>query len=101
MAGGLLLTLVLAALALSLSATVLGQVNGGCHGHHYPMPMPSHTCCYARPQPAAPIQISPSATAPQAVAGDAMPPEVNSACIALVVSSHMSLSLPPQRVLRI
>jgi hypothetical protein len=104
LAAGLLLIFVLPAIAFSLSATVLtesGQVSGGCHGHHNPMPMPSHSCCYARPQAAAPIQIGPSATPLQTVVGDAVPSELSRGDLGLVARSHVNLSPPPQPILRI
>jgi len=36
-------------------STSLGT-NSGCHGHHGPMPQPTHSCCYAADQvPAVPV----------------------------------------------
>src|SRR5205807_9936102 len=45
---------------LALPATISpGPMPGGCHGHHEPVPLPSHSCCCARPQLPAQMQIAP------------------------------------------
>ena len=35
-----------------------GTAPGGCHGHHGPMPKPTHSCCYATQAVPIPVQIT-------------------------------------------
>jgi hypothetical protein len=47
-----------------------GMPEGGCHGHHGPMPSPAHTCCFAAHQVPAATPIAPPPMAMDAVASD-------------------------------
>lgn len=44
-------------LAQPMGMAVLGSTPGGCHGHHRPMPLPTHRCCYAKPQLSAQVRL--------------------------------------------
>lgn len=58
----------------ALAGSPNGSMSGGCHGQPEPMPVPSHSCCYALPQAPAPVQLAPSLTslAPIVCDGDVL-----------------------------
>ncbi len=45
---------------VAADATAGDAIPGGCHGQHNPMPMPSHSCCYASHQVPQTVQVVPS-----------------------------------------
>lgn len=101
LSAGVLLALVLPMLAFPWSASVRGEMGGGCHGHHDPMPMSSHSCCYARPQAPAQSQFVLSATPLRPVDGVAALPDLEDADLAPVAPRSADLSPPAPLILRI
>src|SRR5512135_338141 len=92
---GALLILVLPLFAFPLFATGTVRIGGGCHGHH-PAPMSSHSCCYARPQTPAQVQVVPTKSPLQMVGGLVVPCDVQEADTGLVTPRDAELSPPPQ-----
>lgn len=62
LAAALLLIFVLPMICLALPSTGLGNMPGHCHGHSSPASDPDHSCCRARPESPAQVQIAPSPT---------------------------------------
>lgn len=95
-----LLVFLLPLLAFPLSATALTNM-GGCHGHHEPMPMPSHSCCYARPQAPAQVRVVSSLTVLQIKAGNPASSDRDPDFIVPVAPRDAELSPPAPLILRI
>jgi hypothetical protein len=74
---------------------------GGCHGHHGQMPLPSHGCCYAKPQAPAQVQISPVLAALNPDAAGATLPNLKVPRVFPTVSIGTEFFSPPTAVLRI
>lgn len=77
-----------------------GEMSGRCHGHGGQLPLPSHSCCYAKPQPRAPVQISPVSAPVDLDAGGATLPNQRGSHV-LPVSIGAEFFSPPSAVLRI
>jgi len=87
---------------LALPATVSpGPMPGGCHGHHEPVPLPGHSCCYARPQLPAQMQIAPLLAPVNLIRRDVS--QVGDSGVNVVFNTHVRAdsSPPPPSVLRI
>lgn len=98
------LVLVFAAPMLSIALPAIasnGGMAGGCHGHHSPLPMQNHTCCYATPTSPVRVQMAPRiATQPLVVASE-VAPNVDRTALVYVDSRFTDVSPPLQQVLRI
>jgi hypothetical protein len=78
-----------------------GDMPGGCHGHHKQMPVSSHSCCYAKPQPAAQVQISPVLAELNPDAAGVALSNPRASRVFLTVSIGAKYFSPPTSVLRI
>jgi hypothetical protein len=104
LAAGLLLVFVLPAVSVALPRAIFmtsGNMAGGCHGHRESMPIPSHSCCYARPQAPARVQMISSATPLNLAVGEVAAPIADHAHLVLAQPSQTAPSPPPQLILRI
>jgi|SRR5579859_1462186 len=77
-----------------------GGMTGGCHGHP-PMPTSSHSCCYARPEAPAQVQINPIAISGRLPIAKASPLKVECTNVAVMAYLQWDFSPPPESVLRI
>ena len=87
---------------LALPATISpGPMPGGCHGHHEPVPLPSRSCCCARPQLPAQMQIAPLLAPVNLIRRDVS--QVGDSGVNVVFNTHVRAdsSPPPPSVLRI
>ena len=98
----IILAYALPALSFSLPAVPTGD-SGGCHGHHGPMsmPVPTHSCCYARPLAPAQVQINSILANTHSIVTTAVPLTVHLANPRRMDFWERDFSPPPQSVLRI
>ncbi len=102
-AAGLIVACVLPALPFAVPAATLlnsGNMPGGCHGHHAPVPVSSHSCCYARPQAPALVLLASSGT-PLNAAAEVAPGGTIGALIVATEPGDAAFASPPQLILRI
>jgi len=75
---------------------------GGCHGQYNPMPMPSHSCCYASHQVPQTVQMVPSPVPQNYVAELIDVPNARNSYTAAAISiAPLDTSPPTADVLRI
>jgi hypothetical protein len=74
---------------------------GGCHGQHRPMPMPSHSCCYASHQVPQAVQIAPTPVQNEVVELIDVPAAGESHRAAIVPHKVPDSSPPVPSILRI
>ena len=80
---------------------LVGDMPGGCHGHHRQMPVSSHSCWYAKPQPAVQVQISLVLASLNPDAAGVALPNPKTSRVFLTVSIGAKYFSPPTFVLRI
>lgn len=100
LAAALLLIFVLPMICLALPST-LGTMPGHCHGHRGPVSDPDHSCCRARPESPAQVQIAPSPTSHLSQAFDFGMVDSPSIRLAPAAVDKADPSPPPQPILRI
>ena len=101
LAAALLLIFVLPIMCLALPSTVFGSMPGHCDGHSSPVSDPDHSCCRARPESPAQVQITPSPTSHLSRAFDFGIVDSSSIFPSPVPVDKADPSPPPQLILRI
>jgi hypothetical protein len=101
LAAALLLGFVLPMICLALPSTVLGSMPGHCHRHGSPVSDPDHSCCRARPESPAQVQIAPSPASHLSRAFDFGIIDSSNLFLAPAPVDKANPSPPPQLILRI
>src|SRR5207302_168618 len=101
LAAALLLSFVLPMICLALPPNASGSLPGHCHGHSRPVSDSDHSCCRARPESAAQVQITRSPTSHLLRAFDLGIVDSSNILLAPVPVDKAGPSPPPQFILRI